>query len=63
MDIRNDSVSTRALQYDDAVLEAGGLPPVEPIAFGANTHTASHQAAADAADAEAFLSAYYCYQE
>lgn len=62
MNVPNEKKAAETGQYDDAVLEAGGLPPVDlPDPADKPDEPA---AASDAkVEADAFLEAYYRNQE
>jgi hypothetical protein len=62
MNVRNEKKIEETEQYDDEVLEAGGLPPVE---LPASEQSAGASAVAKEAglEVDAFLEAFYRNQE
>lgn len=62
MNVHNEKKIGETEQYDDEVLEAGGLPPVE---LPANEDSSGESAVANKAGLEAdeFLKAFYRNQE
>lgn len=62
MNVRSDKKIEETDQYDDAVLEAGGLPPVELPAAEHNPADADETKPMKL-EADAFLEAFYRNQE
>lgn len=62
MNVRNEKKVVDTGQYDDAVLEAGGLPPVE-LPGTVDSPNEPTSPSDTKVEAEAFLEAYYRNQE
>lgn len=62
MNVRSDKKMDETDLYDDAVLEAGGLPPVELPPSGPST-TEPDESGQTKLEADAFLEAFYRNQE
>ncbi|HRQ59284.1 MAG TPA: hypothetical protein PLN31_17850 [Azoarcus taiwanensis] len=62
MNVRSDKKIEETDQYDDAVLEAGGLPPVE-LPAAKDDSAESSDPNQTKLEADAFLEAFYRNQE